>query len=45
MITEAEIGDVLKPLKNVSILKTTPKKAAAIILGNQLGLFFLWHKQ
>jgi hypothetical protein len=40
MITQNEIGDVrLKPLKNVSILKATQKKAAAI-LENQLGLFF-----
>ena len=34
MITAAEIGDVrLNPLKKVSILKATPKNAAAIIRG------------
>jgi hypothetical protein len=34
MITAAEIGEVkLNPLKNVSIFKATPKKAAATIRG------------
>ena len=41
IITAAEIGEVrLKPLKNVSILKATPKKAAAKILGKSVKAIF-----
>ena len=37
IITAALMGEVrLNPLKNVSILKATPKKAAAIILGKSV---------
>ena len=44
--TAAEIGEVrLNPLKNVSILKATPKKAAAIIRGKSvLSIFSLGTK-
>ena len=41
MITDAEIGEVkLNPLKNVNILKATPVKAAAAILGKSEVLIF-----
>jgi hypothetical protein len=44
--TDAEIGEVkLKPLKKVSILKATPKKAAAMIRGKSLlSIFSLGRK-
>lgn len=41
MITAADIGEVkLNPLKKVSILKATPKKAAATILGKSATAMF-----
>ncbi|MCY1228573.1 hypothetical protein D9M72_408970 [compost metagenome] len=41
MITEAIIGEVrLNPSKNVSILRATPKKAEAIILGKSFNAIF-----
>jgi hypothetical protein len=41
IITDADMGEVrLNPLKKVSILKATPKNAAAIILGKSLKAIF-----
>jgi hypothetical protein len=41
MITDADMGEVrLNPLKKVSMLKATPKKAAAIIRGKSLKAIF-----